>query len=339
VVRPVKPALLFVAGLALVSLGLFVRRLSRWGWGRRARSVGAVLVEHYDIDAVSAPRRRGVAWTHAPGLALVVLMVLTSAGASIRDQTERSRVPGSFDDVRTDVRALLNELRARIASLTHRLEQLNASDARTPATLHASSPGAAAFAGGNGILAGEVAPSPSQPASAPHSLRLPDASRRSVAGSPPPRGGGVPRLTSPASVTSATPASPVTPAVARPERSQLPASEAGRSEGLVAAEIRPVSALLVRPVEPRETAPTTTEARPRRDGKEPSDRAGEKVERLVKVERVERPERPARIEKVEKVEKPERPERVDRVEKPERPARIEKVERVDRPEKPARPGR
>jgi hypothetical protein len=333
---------LFVAGLALVTIGMLVRRLVMSTAARRARSVGAVLVEHYEIDVVPAPRPRRASWTHVAGFALIVMVVLTSAGAATRDPMERSRAGSSLDSLRSDAQAFLSELRARIAFLMKRLEQLTAHDARTPAPSRATSQKTMAdIAATRVTAASDVAPSPSPAVSAVTSPRLPDASRRFGAGSTGARSQAVPRPTGPASVTLTSQGSPVASSLARSEGSQIRPSEGSRSEGLVAAEIRPVSAVVVRPVlaESRETAPPTTETASRREKTEPSARSGEKIDKLVKLERVERPERPSRIEKIEKVEKPERLERIDRVEKTERPARIEKVERPSRPEKPVRPGR
>jgi hypothetical protein len=329
----VSPTPLFLGGIALVAVGVLVRRLFAPGRGASSRSVGAVLVAHYDVDAAPAfPRRRPPSRVYAAGFALVLLAVLTSTGSAIRFPASEPSAESPFGALRGDLRQLVGELRARIDVLTNRLEQLTSDD-----LLRRAPPGSPWPAGLDARASIDIAPVPQ--ASAGESSRLPEASRRSNAGSAGLRNSLAPKsiTTTSSAMTSRVPLS--SPALVRSESVLARAVDAGSSDGLVTGEVRPASALLVTRAplpERRATGAFVSETSPKHDKGARTGHSGDRLEKLTKVERVERPERPSRIVKTEK---PERLERIDRAQKPERLSKVDRVERPSKPEKPARPGR
>jgi hypothetical protein len=131
-VAPVSSLALFLEGAGLLIAGLLIRSFFSGSLGRHrshVQSVSDLLIAHYDIGALGASaRRRRPSPVYAAGFALLFTALLTFGASSIHFPGARPLQGPPLDEVTAELEAILTGLRARIATLSVRLEQLTANE-------------------------------------------------------------------------------------------------------------------------------------------------------------------------------------------------------------------
>ena len=116
---------LFSEGAGLVIAGLLIRSFfsGSLGHSRRVQSVSDLLMAHYDIGALGASARsRRPSPVYAAGFALLFTALLTFGASSIHFPGARALQGPPLDEVKAELEAILTGLRARIATLSVRLD-------------------------------------------------------------------------------------------------------------------------------------------------------------------------------------------------------------------------
>jgi hypothetical protein len=367
---------LFLEGAGLVIAGLLIRSLFSGSPGhrRRVQSVSDLLIAHYDIGALGASARgRRPSPVYAAGFALLFTALLTFGASSIHLPGARPLQGPPLDDVKAELESVLTGLRARIATLSVRLEQLTANEV---------SPN-----GGSGTVQRTQPKQRPASAQAPALVQTLSDARDSIP-EPPPRimyrapveetrvssmrHSSAPRLSISAVVTTTSDASGTTQ-VSRPEGAPIRAVDGAiSSDGpSSSADTRRDSSAAVDRTNNSANTETDQVLPASHVGDGQSGAAGdgnqrgvgavgklvpgghEKAEgaekkssdkpeppgQLEKVAKIDRTDGNGKVERSERVNKADRLEKVDKVEKVEkleRPAKLERIERIEKIEKPER---